>query len=517
MNFSVRKLFFTEFSFWILVAIIGVYFLYPLRESIRFGSDLVGGTYLMLQVHVEKAVDAELVGAMQALESHLKKSNGLRPISKQVEKAVLTFTFDSIQNAQDAARIIKEQDPRLIQKVEGATVKLHFADVLARQIKKDAVERNIDVLRRRLDRFSVAEIPIAAQGDDRIVVELPDVADPQKAKEMIGRAANLDFRLVYDVGTKSEDILYRYEGELPADRELLPGKERGIGTEYYLVERFPQVTGRMLKDARPAFGGRTGIEPIVHFSFTAEGGEKFYNLTSKHFGRRLAIVLDGEVISAPEIKAAIRDSGEISGNFTADSARTLSALLKSGSFVAPVTFEEERQIGPGLGEDSRHRGLVACLIGLALLLVFSVYYYRLSGFFAFCALIFNLIMVLLGLAWLRATLTLPGIAGMVLTIGMAIDASILIFERIKELLAAGLATKKAVKEGFSGAMKVILDANITTFIVGIVLYHFGTGPVQGFAVTMMLGIVATLITGLFFLRSLFMFVIDTFQIRKLSI
>lgn len=516
MNFSIRSLFFTEFSFWMLVAIVGSYFLFPLRDSIRFGSDLVGGTYLMLQVQVAKAVESELISAMQSIETHLKKVHASLPTEKKVEDEKLIFTFDSLQAVQDAARTIKEYNARLLQKVDGTTLLLTFPEPFAREIKKNAVESNIDVLRRRLDKFSVAEIPIASQGEKNIVIELPDVADPQKAKEMIGRAANLDFRLVYDVASNKEDILYRYEGDLPSDREIVRGKEHG-SMEYYLVEKFPQVTGRMLKDARPAFGGRSGIDPIVHFSFSSEGSEKFYNLTSKHFGRRLAIVLDGEVISAPEIKAAIRDSGEISGNFTADSAKTLAALLKSGAFVAPVTFEEERQIGPSLGEDSRHRGLVACLIGLALLLVFSVYYYRWSGFFAFCALVFNLIMVLLGLSWLRATLTLPGIAGMVLTIGMAIDASILIYERIKELLIEGRSIKKAIKEGFSGAMKVILDANITTFIVGIVLYHFGTGPIQGFAVTMMLGIVATLITGLFFLRSLFMFVIDLFEIKKLSI
>jgi len=227
--------------------------------------------------------------------------------------------------------------------------------------------------------------------------------------------------------------------------------------------------------------------------------------------------LDSEVISAPRIESAIRGSGEITGNFTTDSARTLALLLKSGSFVAPVTFEEERQIGPSLGQESIRQGLTSCLIGLGLLLFFSLFYYNLSGFFAFFALVYNLILVLLGISWLKATLTLPGIAGMVLTVGMAIDASILIFERIKEELSQGVALKKAVELGFSGAMKVILDANITTFIVGIVLYRFGVGPIQGFAVTMMLGIIATLVTTLFFLRSLFKFMLNNFDIQKLRI
>lgn len=516
MAISLRRYLFTEFNFWIAVAILGVYFLYPLRDAIRFGSDLVGGTYLMLEVKTDEAVRADLVSRMQDIDSLLRRLKKSVPTSKVVKDGQIELSFASMQDAQEAAQAIKEHDAQLAQKSDGSLLFLSLPETVAKKIRSDAVERNIDVLRRRLDQFSVAEIPIAAQGEKNIIIELPDVADPQRAKEMIGRAAQLEFRLVYDTGTSSEDILYKFDGDIPADREIISGKEDSRQS-FYLVERYARVTGRMLKDARPAFGGRSGIEPMVLFSFNTEGAEKFYELTSKNYGRALAIILDGQVISAPVIHAAIKESGEIKGGFTAEGAKTLAMLLKSGSFVAPVSFEEERQIGPSLGEESRQKGLISCIAGLGLLFVFSIYYYKLCGFFAFLALVYNLIMVLLGLAWLRATLTLPGIAGMVLTIGMAIDASILIYEHIKELLAEGVTVKKAVKEGFSGAMKVILDANITTFIVGVVLYYFGTGPIQGFAVTMMLGIVATLITGLFFLRSLLMFVIDVFEIKKLSI
>ncbi len=273
----------------------------------------------------------------------------------------------------------------------------------------------------------------------------------------------------------------------------------------------------MLADARPAMGGKTGVEPVVRFEFNADGADKFYEITSKNNGRQLAIVLDNEVISAPRIQSAIRNSGEITGNFTSDGVKQLSYLLKSGSFVAPVSFEEERQIGPSLGAESVKRGLYSCLGGFALIFLFSLFYYKLSGLLAFFALVYNLIFILLGLAWLHATLTLPGIAGMVLTIGMAIDASILIFERIKEELAKGSGLKHAVDTGFSGAMGVILDGNITTFISGLVLYNLGSGPIQGFAVTLMLGIIATLIATLFFLRSFFKFILSNFSIQKLSI
>jgi preprotein translocase subunit SecD len=272
-----------------------------------------------------------------------------------------------------------------------------------------------------------------------------------------------------------------------------------------------------VRDAKPAFGGSNGIEPIVAFNLTREGGDLFYELTSKNFNRPLAIVLDGQVISVAQIKAAIRESGTITGNFNSERARTLAMLLKSGAFVAPVTFEQERQIGPSLGAESISKGLYSCLAGLGLLLIFSVVMYKVAGLFAFLALLFNLVLVLIGMALLQATLTLPGIAGMILTVGMAIDASILIFEHIRERLRVGIPFRKAVDEGFSGALRVILDANITTFIVGVVLYHFGTGPIQGFAVTMMLGIVATLIAGLFFLRALFNFALNVLAVQQIKI
>lgn len=240
-------------------------------------------------------------------------------------------------------------------------------------------------------------------------------------------------------------------------------------------------------------------------------------LPAKNMGKMLAIVLDNMVISAPVIQAAIRSEGMITlGSADINYAKELALLLRSGSFVAPVSFEEERQIGPSLGAESIRQGLISCLVGLGLLFLFSVFFYGFPGILAFIALIYNLLLILLGLSWLNATLTLPGIAGMVLTVGMAIDASILIYEQIKEALAHGMPLRKAIQHGFSDAMVVILDANITTFIVGVVLFYFGTGPIKGFAVTMMLGIISTLITGLFFLRSLFSFILNTFNIQKLK-
>lgn len=517
MNSTVRRIASSELMIWLVVCVIGMYFLYPLRKSLRFGIDLVGGTYLTLEVQTDKAIEAELLSKLQSIDAKLKKERSISVISKTIADQKIVLTFENAQQTQEATRILKADQRDLEQTVERNSITLKFPEHVAKRIKTDAVSRNIAVLHTRLDKFSVAEILIIPQGDDNIIVELPDVADTQEAKDAIGRAALLEFKIVEKVGNNEKELLLEYDGELPDDLQILPGEKENGRSLYYVVQKFAKVTGNMLTDAKPSIGGRSGGEPIILFSFNDEGADKFYELTSKSINRQLAIVLDNEVISAPRVESAIRNSGSITGTFSGNEAKQLAYLLKSGAFAAPVTFEEERQIGPSLGAESVNNGLLSCLGGFLIVLIFSLYYYKFCGFLASLALLYNLILILIGMAWMRATLTLPGIAGMVLTIGMAIDASILIFERIKEELAKGSGLKAAVDTGFSGAMTVILDGNITTFISGIVLYHLGSGPIQGFAVTLMLGIIATLIATLFFLRSCFKFILTNFSIQKLSI
>ena len=517
MKLIARRLASSELMIWLLLCVIGIYFLYPLRKSLRFGIDLVGGTYLTLEVQTDKAIEAELLSKLQSIDSKLKRERSLSLISKTIANEKITLTFENQNQAQEASRILKTDQRDLVQSVDKNTITLHFSEQAEKRIKTDAVSRNIAVLHTRLDKFSVAEILIVPQGEKNIIVELPDVADPQEAKEMIGRAALLEFKIVEKIGSNERELLLEYDGDLPDDLQILPGERENGRSLYYVVQRYAKVTGNMLADAKPAIGGRTGGEAVVQFSFNDEGADKFYELTSKNIGRQLAIVLDNEVISAPKVESAIRGTGSITGTFSGAEAKKLAYLLKSGSFAAPVTFEEERQIGPSLGAASIKSGLMSCLGGFLIVLIFSLYYYRFCGFLASLALLYNLIFILVGLAWLRATLTLPGIAGMTLTIGMAIDAAILIFERIKEELAKGSGLKNAVDNGFSGAMAVILDGNITTFISGMVLYNLGSGPIQGFAVTLILGIIATLIATLFFLRSFFKFILNNFSIQKLSI
>lgn len=523
MNASARNLVLSSFTFWIVLVAVGLYFIIPIRQKIKFGIDLVGGTYITLEVQTDKAIEAELAEIMQSIPARLKAAQIAAPTGKVLEKNEIVLTFDSAGAAQSAASYLQSDIRRGEGKVfdvstNNNVVRLKLTQHRMDTIKKDAVRSNIEVLRTRLDTMSVAEITIAAQGERNIIVELPDVSDPQQAKAMIGKAAKLEFKLVERTGSTPEDLLYELDGNLPADKEILPGREEGGRPEaYYLVNKYSDIHGGLLKDARAGLGGQTGAEAVVKFKFGSEGAEKFYQLTKKNIGKRLAVALDGVIIVAPSIRSEIRDSGEITGMRSTQEAHDLSLMLKSGAFVAPVTFEEERQIGPSLGAESIRQAMISLLVGMGLLFIFSIFYYKISGLLAFLALIYNLLLILVGMAWLRATLTLPGIAGMVLTVGMAIDASILIYERIREELAAGVTPKKAVNSGFSNAMTVILDANITTFIVGVVLYYFGTGPIQGFAVTMMLGIISTLITGLFFLRALFNFVLDLFNVQKLSI
>jgi len=514
MSFSLQRMAFSGLSLSIVVAIIGTYFLIPLKDNVSFGIDLVGGTYITLKVQAEKAVESELYARLSGIPDKLKAENVELPASQVVEGGAIVLTFETPMAAKYAASAIKSMEKELELTLSDKVVRLQFTDAKVNRIRDHAVQSNIEVLRSRLDKLGVAEISIAAQGDQGIVIELPNVEDPQQAKAMIGKTAILEFKIVERVGKTPEDILLEYDGDMPDGMQVYPSRD---GKTHFLLPIYTDITGSSLKDASAGLGGQMGSDVVVKFSFTSEGGDKFYDLTSKYYGRELAVVLDGVVITAATIKAKIRDDGEISGSYTPEKANELAMLLKSGAFVAPVTFEEEQQIGPSLGAESIKQGFVSCLVGLGLLFVFSLFYYSLSGLFAFIALLYNLFLILLTLSYLGATLTLPGIAGMVLTVGMAIDASILIFERIKEELASGLTLKRAVDAGFSNAMGVILDANITTFVVGVVLYKFGTGPIKGFAATMMIGIISTLITGLFFLRSLFNFWLDNFKVKKLRI
>lgn len=518
---SLSRIFLSRFSVWLILALVGGYFLYNVNSYIKFGIDLVGGTYITLEVQLDKAHETELVEHAQEASDLLKKAGKIAPklIDANGKAGIVTLTFVEAKDASTAIEALRGNISAVqIEQSENKVILRLSAEQL-RRIDRDAVESNINALNTRMNQFGVSEILIARRGENRIVVELPNVHNFQQAKAMIGQPALLEFKLVEDVADSEQRLLERYGGELPEGTMVVPGKVsmQREGREYYLLPKYTDITGKLLKTAYSAIGGDTGVEPVVAFEFKKEGADKFYEITSNNMGRRLAVVVDGIVISSPEIQAAIGASGTIRGHFTGPDAQDLAMMLRSGAFVAPVTFEEERHMEASLGKDSIHKGVVACLVGLILLLFFSILVYKMAGLLAFIVLLFNLCLVLILLSLLGATLTLPGIAGMVLSIGMAIDASVLIYERIREELAAGASMRKAIDAGFSGSMAVILDSNITALIAAFVLYKFGTGPIKGFAATQIVGVVATLVTGLWLLKSMLTYVTDVLGITKIKI
>lgn len=502
--------------FWTALALVGSYLVFPLQRHLKLGIDLVGGFYITLQVQTDEAVKMELQERMQSVLHRLKDNELPDALNHRVDGGSFLLTFATITEAQKVLQFMKSHFGDMSIHTDGVTVVARLTDNKIQEIKNWSVQSNIDVLRKRLDKTGVAEVSISRHGEKNIIVELPNVDDPDRAKEMIGKTAQLEIKLVHGIASSEDDLLDRYDGVLPDGMVIVTGHDRGDHEKYYLVADYAEVTGRDLKNAEPVLGGDTGVQPVVSFEFKPEGGERFYELTSKNVGKSLAVIIDGTVCSCAVINTAIRNAGSISGGFTWETAQDLATSLKSGAFVAPVTFEEERRIGPSLGSQAIKQGIVACLIAIVVLFVFSLWY-KVCGLLAFATLLYNLLLIIFSMAWLKATLTLPGIAGMVLTIAVAIDASILIYEKMKELLATGMNFRKAVEEGFSDAMVIILDANITTFLMGIVLYWLGTGPIQGFAITMILGIFSTLVTGIFFLRSLFTIVLHYTNAKSLSI
>jgi SecD/SecF fusion protein len=373
------------------------------------------------------------------------------------------------------------------------------------QARQDAADRALEVIRNRIDEFGVREPSIQRQGEDEIVVQLPGISDRQRAIDIIGKTALLEFKLV---SPEPERIKEAIAGNVPEGFQLSYSAE---DNEPVLLEKTAVLSGEALTGAAVTFSQGEFNEPVVALQFNSEGAKKFAEITANNVGRRLAIVLDGKVQSAPRIKEAI-PSGEavITGRFTIEQAQDLALVLRVGALPAPMQIEEERTIGPLLGQDSINRGIKASMIGGAAVLIFMAFYYLLAGLISDIALLLNLLMILGGLGMLpvlfpgiSATLTLPGIAGIALSLGMAVDANVLINERIREELAAGKALRSAVANGYSRAFSAIFDSNVTTLIAAFLLFQFGTGPIRGFAVTLSIGLIASLFTAVVVTRTIF--------------
>jgi preprotein translocase subunit SecD len=395
---------------------------------------------------------------------------------------------------------------------------------IAITLRDEAVRQALQTIERRVNEFGVAEPIVAPYGTsgDEIIVQLPGVSDVARAKELIRSTALLELKLVEDGPAPSrESLLQSRNGIVPPDMEIVSGADdsrvtgQAGGTVYYLVRKTAAVTGRDLRTARPSLDENN--QPAVSFSLNQEGARKFGRVTGENIGRQLAIILDGRVQSAPRIESRITDDGRIHGSFTQEEASDLSLKLRSGALPASLSYLEERTVGPTLGADSIRAGVLASVVGLGLVVAFMLFYYRGSGINAIVALVFNLIILLGLMAYFGATMTLPGIAGFVLTMGIGVDSNVLIFERIKEEIEAGRGVRAAIDAGFSRVFLTLLDTHITALISAAFLFQFGTGPIRGFATTLTIGLLSNLFTSTFVSKTLYEMVLANRPATKLSI
>ena len=491
----------------VLALALSIWYLYPLRETINLGLDLQGGIHLMLGVEVDKYVGGQTERAAEDLKNGLeRKGVAVKRVAREGLSTV-AVELASATNWNDALTVAAEFGSfEVTQRDEKAgrfTLAMQQRQIA--QLRDDAVRQAVETIRNRVDQFGVAEPTITRQGEDRILIQLPGVQDPDRAKALIGRTALLEFRLL-DEQTPVEQAL---AGTLPETSEILYQRrvDKETKTERkvpYVVQKRTLLTGAELTRAEVQADPNSPGNWQVAIEFTATGARIFGEITEQNVGRHLAIILDGNLYSAPRINERIPGGrAVITGQFTVDEARDLAIVLRAGALPAPVTILEERTVGPSLGADSIRQGMIAILGSAVVVFVFMLVYYRLSGLIADVALVLNLVILLACMAAFGATLTLPGIAGIALTIGMAVDTNVLIFERIREELRVGKTPRAAVDAGFHRALRTIIDTHLTVMVTAAILYNFGTGPVKGFAVSLFVGLAASLFTAYFFTRLLF--------------
>ena len=498
-----------------------VFYLTPPSERINLGLDLQGGIHLVLEVQSEKAVESKMSRYFTELRNRLSiddirtrafRRDGLRITARLHRSSDRTRFLTMMQNYPDLTLEREEGTP--------PTFVYFLSQQQVERTKEQAIVQALETIRNRIDQFGVREPTLQRQGERRIIIQLPGVEDPARAKSLIGKTALLEFKMVDNEASVARA---QESGRAPEGLELLYEISRDHRTGEVtdraplLVKKEAALTGDNLTDARVEIGDRFN-QSYVSIAFDSVGADSFDRLTAANVGRRLAIVLDGVVYSAPVIQERISQGrAQITGSFTLEEATDLAIALRAGALPAPVEVLEERNVGPSLGADSVRQGLVSIIVGFILVLIFMAVYYKLSGAVAIMALLFNLLILMGALGFFGATLTLPGIAGIVLTVGMAVDANVLIFERIREELRLGKTIRSAVDSGYGKAFLTILDANVTTLIAALVLLQFGTGPIKGFAVTLSIGIAASMFTAIFVTR----FVYDCFlfrtDVRSLSI
>ena len=487
------------------------------KKEINLGLDLQGGMHLVLEVDTDEAVKNAVERTHEELRSFVRKQNIRIKGIRQINATTIMLALRGDTDADKASGLITDEfrDYAVTeaQANGGSGLKIVLRADEVQLVKKLAFEKALNKIRNRVDEYGAREPDIRPQGQNRIIVQLPGVIDAEKARKEIGRSGHLEFKLVDETG----DVRKALEGTVPPGSQLYYYRKDDpeMAGRAILLKKETLLTGEYLSEARVNFDQRSG-QPEVGIKFNNKGSKIFAKITEQNIGKRLAIVLDGEVYSAPNIQSKISGAGRITGNYTDESAKSLALILRE-AFPTPVKILYEKTVGPSLGADSIRKGLISMLIGGALVVLFMLVYYRGSGLVANLALLCNIVLIAGGLAAFSATLTLPGIAGIILTIGMAVDANVLIFERIKEELRLGKTPLAAVDAGYDRASLTILDANVTTLIAALVLFQFGSGPVKGFAVTLSMGVLSSLFTALILSRSIFEYFLVQRKVKKLSI
>lgn len=484
------------------------------EKKINLGLDLQGGSYLLLEVNF----NAYFTEQMDLLRNDIRSAFRTRTVENERiqysgglvlkdNKVVLTLVNPKI--ADGVVSIIRELSPDIETSVNGAEIIVGYSDSYFKKMRSTLLEQSIEIVRRRVDETGTREPDIQRQGDNRILLQVPGLQDPEHLKNMLGKTAKLTFHLL----DNTQPYPDTGRGALP------PGTTRvqaDKGNEFYAIKNEVKLSGDLLADASAGFSQNGS--PVVNLKFNNLGAKKFGDVTKENVGKPFAIVLDHKVLTAPVIRSVILGgSAEISGNFTTKEATDLSLLLRAGALPAPLTVIEERTVGPSLGADSVEAGKKAIIIGTLLVMAFMVIVYRLFGFFANIALITNIFITMAVMSILGATLTMPGIAGIVLTIGMAVDANVLIFERIREEVRHGRSLLSAVDNGFKHAFGTIFDSHITTLLAALFLYSFGSGSVKGFAVTLAIGITASLFSAVLVSKMLIIFWLKKFKPKTLSV
>ncbi len=484
-------------------------------KKITLGLDLQGGLHMLLSVKSDVAVASRV------------KSLGTN-IKYQLEKADVIFDNLKISDGKVSFEILDEDDLPKVKKIladefKGFKITEHdkifevsLTDALIDETKQNAINQAVDTIRNRLNMFGLAEPTVAKQGKDKILVEVPGIkteADENRIKELIAKAAHLQMMAVDEARAARVDSMSEEEAKQYGDVIL---QDVSNPNQKYLLYSIPILDGSMLIDAKVGYDQKTN-QPLINFKLNGQGAKIFGDFSGKSVGKRMAVVLDGKVYSAPVIRERIGGgSGQISGNFTPQEAHDIAIALRSGALLAPVEVEEERSVGPSLGADSIKASSIALIVGFLSVVVFMVLYYGMAGVISNIALVANLFLILAIMSLFEATLTLPGMAGIVLTVGMAVDANVIINERIRELLHEGSSITKAIEQGYNNAFTAIWDANVTTLIAAVVLFAYGTGPIKGFSLTISIGILASMLTAILGTHGIYQWILPKIDKKRLD-